>query len=142
MSKSKLGRTPIYGRAPMTKKITVRLSVEQASALSAWCAKHGCSAIALMRESVLESADLSRLGVGMAKVKSGKAGKGRGLSGEATSIGVQFTDQQEKALRVYAARKKLGDISSFIRESALARVGAGGLGTLSKSAALLTAVRG
>ena len=132
----KMGRRPIYGRAPMKCRITTRLNEEQAAAVSAWCAERGCSVLALLREAVLEIAGLSKLGRGLAPRQG--AAKGRGLLG-ATSIGVPFTDAQYAALRAYAEKRGV-EIAALIRESALAKAGAGSLGVLGKNAALRSAI--
>lgn len=132
----KPGRRPIYGRGKMTRKVSVRLSAEQAAAVSSWCARHGCSVLALLRESVLETAGLSRLGNGLPSIRRGA--RGRGLSG-ATSMGVPLTAQQDDALRAYAERRGV-ELASLVRESALKRVGASGLGSLAQAQALSKAV--
>lgn len=116
------GRKPTY-RETMGVAIGVRLNEEQATAIARACARMGTNPSALVREAALERVD-KRLGVGFDKIVGLTSSPG--FDGP-VSLPVRFTVAQARAVRAYCAQRKI-PVATFLREVALARVGASDLG--------------
>ena len=115
------GRKATYG-SPMAKRMFVRFSDEQASAVSDYCRQHRYPAAALIREVSLEAAGFKQLGTGLQTSAGEVAGIAAG-----SGYPVKMTAEQNEALLAFCGKNRI-TMSAFAREATLLKIGRRDLG--------------